>query len=69
MYKPPLVLKASLLAQSYHFDQSCLDEIGQLLSILGSHVKTGAILEIGTGYGVNRLDSQCNNCGRLYGGS
>ena len=47
-----LVMAAINLAKENEFIYSCLDEVGQLLTVLTSSIKQGTIAEIGTGYGV-----------------
>lgn len=49
---PELVQLSKALAKKHHFEHSCTDEVGRLLSVLVGQIKTGKILEIGTGYGV-----------------
>jgi predicted O-methyltransferase YrrM len=49
---PTSVLKAKEVAFEKGFAHSCIDEVGQLLSVLSASVQGGVIGEIGTGYGV-----------------
>ena len=49
---PEQVVTAKRLARENNFNYSCLDEVGQLLSVLTASIKEGTIIEIGTGYGV-----------------
>ena len=49
---PPLVERATVLAERLEFTQSCWPEVGRLLAALAGHVRGGVIGEIGTGCGV-----------------
>lgn len=49
---PPLVERASALAGRLGFTQSCWPEVGRLLAVLASGVRSGVIGETGTGCGV-----------------
>ena len=49
---PPLVERASALAERMGFTQSCWPEVGRLLAVLASGVRGGIIGETGTGCGV-----------------
>ncbi|WP_445480658.1 O-methyltransferase [Lysinibacillus irui] len=51
-YIPELVQLSKALAKKYSFEHSCTDEVGRLLSVLVGQIKTGKILEIGTGFGI-----------------
>lgn len=52
LLQPALVQCAIEFANSMQFNDSCLDELGQLLHALASHVQSEKIAEIGTGCGV-----------------
>ena len=49
---PEQVVTAQRLARENDFNYSCIDEVGQFLSVLTASIKQGTIAEIGTGYGV-----------------
>ncbi len=49
---PPLVERASALAERLGFTQSCWPEVGRLLAVLAVSVRGGIIGETGTGCGV-----------------
>ena len=51
-YIPELVKRSKQLASSKGFENSCSDEAGRLLAVLVGQIKTGKVLEIGTGLGV-----------------
>ncbi len=53
MVKPSLVERAMSLANRLSYNNSCLDEVGELLHVLVGHLQTGKIAEIGTGCGVS----------------
>ncbi|KPV43188.1 O-methyltransferase [Alicyclobacillus ferrooxydans] len=53
MQRPSLVDPAMKLAESLGFENSCLDEFGQLLHLLAGHIQSGKVAEIGTGCGVS----------------
>ncbi len=49
---PPLVQQAIELAQWMGFENSCIPEVGRLLSVLAAGVRGGTVGEVGTGCGV-----------------
>ncbi len=49
---PPLVARATAIAERMAFTQSCWPEVGRLLAVLAGSVREGVIGEIGTGCGV-----------------
>ena len=49
---PPLVQQAVEIAQQLGFENSCIPDVGRLLSVLANGVRGGIIGEIGTGCGV-----------------
>jgi len=49
---PPLVQQAAESAQRMGFENSCIPEVGRLLSVLAASVYGGTIGEVGTGCGV-----------------
>ncbi len=49
---PPLVERATALAERLGFTQSCWPEVGRLLAVLAGSVRGGVIGELGTGCGV-----------------
>ncbi len=52
IWVPPLVQQATELAQRMGFENSCIPEVGLLLSVLAAGVRGGTIGEVGTGCGV-----------------
>lgn len=50
---PSLVDRAIELANSLGFENSCLNEVGELLYVLAGHIHAGKVAEIGTGCGVS----------------
>jgi predicted O-methyltransferase YrrM len=49
---PPLVARATALAEQHGFTRSCTPEVGRLLRVLAAQVRAGTVAEIGTGVGV-----------------
>ncbi|HEX5505395.1 MAG TPA: class I SAM-dependent methyltransferase [Thermomicrobiales bacterium] len=49
---PPLVRRATALAERFGFAQSCTPETGRLLRVLAAQVRDGVVGEMGTGCGV-----------------
>lgn len=49
---PPLVRRATALAERLGFTQSCTPETGRLLRVLAAQVREGIVGELGTGCGV-----------------
>ena len=48
-----LVRRASALAERSRFEHSCTTEVGRLLAVLASRIRSGLVGEIGTGCGVS----------------